>query len=378
VTWADFHTTSERLASEAEVAARSGNPTRAEELYRAAAEAEERALEALSPDKTRTLGITAVSAASLWFMSREFAKAQQVAYRWLSSDKLPVFAVRNLRDLLQTVWGEERRAASQIKFLPGDLSVSVSGGEILYGGAPLDLILRKVEEIKAFIVRTVEMKLGQPLRRGRAPDDTVREYFEPWLIQQPAGSYQFAVRVRLPNQIDLFPAQMPEIETVATTALDILRASVEEPEQGLTRLVPDEAYRTAFLKLARNLAPTGKSFDTLTVGSASAAAATVIMVPAARVSMNDVLRKQAPRIPESDEPLEVELHGILRGLSLNKDWLELTVRRADGTEEEMRVYDAGETLDDVVGPMVNRPVIVDAYRKQGAQKLHLRDIQPAE
>jgi hypothetical protein len=32
---------------------------------------------------------------------------------------LPSFAVQQLRDLLQTVWGEEMRASSGVTFLPG-------------------------------------------------------------------------------------------------------------------------------------------------------------------------------------------------------------------------------------------------------------------
>jgi hypothetical protein len=378
MTWVQFHSTSEELASRAEIATRSGEQAHAVELYRAAAEAEEQALSALPPEKARTLGITAVSAASLWFMSRDYARAQQVAYTWLSTDSLPLFATRQLRDLLQTVWGEERRAESEIRFLPGDITVSVSGGEILYGAAPLDLILQKVEEIKAFVVRTVEMKLGQPLRRGKTASESVREYFEPWLIQQPAGSYQFAVRVRTPQQTDFFPESMPEIATITTTTLDILRASVEDPEKELEHLVPDKDYRATFLKLARNLAPTGKTFQQLSVGSATAAAAPVVMLPASRLGMNEALRRQAPRIPESDLLTSVEIRGILRGLSLEKDWLDVAVKRDDGTTEEVRIHDAGETLDDVIGPMVNRRVIVDAYRRSDGIRLHLRDIQSEE
>lgn len=378
MTWLEHHTTSQRMAADAELAVREGQSERAEALYRLAAEEEARAIEALSPEKTRTLGITAVSVASLWFMAHDYARAQEVAYRWLSGDRLPPFAVAHLRDLLQTVWGEEMRSASQIKFLRGDVMVSVSGGEILYGGAPLDLILRKVEEIKAVVVRTIEMKLGQPFRRGRSAADSIRDFFEPWLIQQPAGSYQFAIRVRTPQQLDMFPGQMPEVETVATTALEILRASVEDPERELARVVPNEEYRSAFLKLARNLAPTGKTFGQLSVGSATAAAAPVIMLPAARTTMNDVLRKQAPKLLADEAPTTQRVRGILRGLSLDRDTLDVAVKKDDGTIEEVRIWDAGETLDDVVGPMVNRPVIVEAFRKKGGTRLHLRDIQPEE
>jgi hypothetical protein len=276
------------------------------------------------------------------------------------------------------VWGEEMRASSGVTFLPGDVTVSVSGGTVVYGAAPLDLIVRKVEEVKAFVVRTIEMKLGQALRRGRAPAASVQELFEPWLVQRPAGSYQFAVRVRTPAQQELFAANIPPIEAVATTALDILRASIEDPEHELERVVPDAEYRGAFLKLARNLAPTGKTFERLSIGSGTAAAAPVVMVAAARTGINQALRQYTPSPEGADGGAPVQVRGVLRGLSLERDWLEVSVRGEDGTAEEVRIFDAGETLDDVIGPMVNRPVVVEAYRKKGQKRLHLRDIQGEE
>lgn len=51
----------------AEEAVRERDNIRAVELYRLAGEAETLALEALEPTKTRTIGITAVSAASLLY-----------------------------------------------------------------------------------------------------------------------------------------------------------------------------------------------------------------------------------------------------------------------------------------------------------------------
>lgn len=375
--WTQHHSSSERAASEAELARRSGHIERAAALYREAANAEERALREVPREKARTLGITVVSAASLWFMAGDFARAQQVAYEALATGGLPAFAALQLRDLLQTVWGEEMRARSGISFLPGDVVVSVSGGDVVYGAAPLDLILRKVEEIRAVVVRTIEMKLGLALRRGRPPSGELHDAFEPWLVQQPAGSYQFAVRVRKPAQEEMFGENSPAVEEVTSTTLDILRASVENPAEELPRIVEDKEYRETFLKLARNLAPTGKSFGTLRLTSGNGAAAPVVMLPAAREAINRSIREISPRPRPAEGETSTQVRGILRGLSLNKDWLEIRVPGDEATED-IQIFDAGETLDDVIGPMVNRRVVVDAYIKKGGTRLHLRDIQPDE
>ena len=67
MSWSDFHKQSEVLAADAHEASRLGNADRAKELFSAAAEFEQRALQYVASDKPRTLGITAVSAVSLWY-----------------------------------------------------------------------------------------------------------------------------------------------------------------------------------------------------------------------------------------------------------------------------------------------------------------------
>ncbi len=74
--WAMHHTRSEEYASQAEVFNRQQEANRAAEFYRLAAEAEMNALESLALDKTRTIGITAVSAASLYYKAHESSQVR--------------------------------------------------------------------------------------------------------------------------------------------------------------------------------------------------------------------------------------------------------------------------------------------------------------
>jgi hypothetical protein len=106
MSWILHHSQSEQYAKLAEEALREQNNARAIELYRLAAEAEILALKALEPTKTRTIGITAVSAASLLYKAQEFRSSEQLAYQWLITDLLPTFAIRQLQELLQAIWSE--------------------------------------------------------------------------------------------------------------------------------------------------------------------------------------------------------------------------------------------------------------------------------
>ena len=106
MSWIEHHEVSERLASDAQAALREGRKQDALELYARAADEEMSALGSLDVSKTRTLGISAVSAVSLHYKARQFAKAEEVAVQWLNHIATPRFAKKQLRSLLQTIWEE--------------------------------------------------------------------------------------------------------------------------------------------------------------------------------------------------------------------------------------------------------------------------------
>ena len=109
------HTRSEGYASQAEELYRQHKNGRAAELYHLAAEAEVNALENLDPNKTRTIGITAVSAASLYFKAQQFLMARKIAHKWLATGLLPPFAIEQLEEILQAIRYEESRVNSGIQ-----------------------------------------------------------------------------------------------------------------------------------------------------------------------------------------------------------------------------------------------------------------------
>lgn len=109
MTWIEHHRSSERLAAEAEVAARRGERVRSQQLYAKAADAEASALGEIDPSKTRTLGITAISTVSLYLKANRLYDAEAIAYTSLASAGLPAFAAEQLRVLLQSIWSEQVR-----------------------------------------------------------------------------------------------------------------------------------------------------------------------------------------------------------------------------------------------------------------------------
>lgn len=103
MSWVEHHKRSERLASEAQVALFKDRKTEALELYAQAADAEDKALADLDRSKVRTVGISAVSAASLYYKAGDLERAGKVAAEWLRWPALPDFAKNQLRSLQQSI-----------------------------------------------------------------------------------------------------------------------------------------------------------------------------------------------------------------------------------------------------------------------------------
>lgn len=376
MSWVIHHSKSEEYASQAEAALKQGDAESATKLYQRAAEEEVTALTKLDTSKVRTLGITTVSAASLWFKAHNLRQAERVAFQWLATDFLPDFAIDQLQTILQSIWNEKIYQQSGIEFMKGEVLVSVGGGEVVTGGAPLHLILRKVDEVRNFFYRTIEMLLNLPFRRRGAPNSDIQEQFRPWLLQAPPGSYQFAVRVQKPTQMSLFREATPEVEEVTRTFLKIVEDTAKETHEDLESTVLNPEYREAFLKLSRNLAPTGKSFNRLEIKSATdTEARPIVFSPTSRQAISKTLRETKGPPEEKMVLKEEQLRGVLRALHLDQDWLEVSFPGTD--RENIRVSQTGDVIDDLVGPMVNHRVIVDVALQPDGKRL-FRDIQSEE
>ena len=368
MSWIEHHEVSEGLASRAQAAMRDGEEQKARELYARSADAEQRAVADLDTTRTRTLGISSVSAVSLYYKAAMYERAEELACRWLPTEALPVFAQEQLRSLLQSIWSEQARKRAPVRFESGQVLVSVQGGEIVSGGAPLDLIVEKVKTVQSLFHRTAELLGGLSHRRRGAPSKNIQDSCRPWLFQAASGSYQFAVAIQKEYQQNLFEPALPSPGEVSDRFLQILQAGIENPEEGLVEVVPNVDYRRTFLKLTRNLAPDGKVCKQLDVRSAGDSRP-ISLDPDVRQELGQVIRGTK----RGDETADVEpktLNGVLRAVHLDKDWLEIAADEGPSH----RVYAVGEEVDDVLGPLVNKSVIV--YVKHVGGKNRFVDIEP--
>lgn len=114
MSWATHHDEAEKYMSAADVARWRGDMADAQKNYVTAARAELLALREVDADKPRTYGITAVSAAALFYKGKEFAEAQKVAREALKVMFLPDFTKNQLEEILSAI---RQEALTKTSFL---------------------------------------------------------------------------------------------------------------------------------------------------------------------------------------------------------------------------------------------------------------------
>jgi hypothetical protein len=152
---------------------------------------------------------------------------------------------------------------------------------------------------------------------------------------------------------------------VTETFLGIIKSACEVPEVGLADVVQSDEYRRTFLKLARNLAPTGKTIGEIAI-TGTRSDHSVVLSSQSRKALGTALRQVDSSATDEEEVL---VQGVLRALDLNHGWVEV-----GEVGKLTRVYGMGDTVDDVIGPMVNQQVTVRA-RQTSRHRLTFVDIE---
>lgn len=351
MTWLEHHRQSEEFASDADVARLKGDTERARRLYGKAAEAEVRAIDVLDPSKQRTMGITAVSAVALYYKATEFPLAEKTAYRFLSLDDLPNFARIQLRDLLHAIWADHRDT-SGIAVVPSDqVNIAMSGDDIAFGSAPIGVVARCVGLVQSILYRVTEFTRDVDHRLTGNPSSDIRAACRPWILHVPTSNYQFAVTIDdTVHQRELFDDDDPRQDNsgprqIVDGFMSILRASVESPEEKLPLVVQDPDYQNTFLRLARELSPDRS--HRLSIWSPRHPQH-ISLDYATRRRIKVAIDNMA-RVPTGPR----EVRGILRAVDL--DSRRIVVRDQD--DDKHKVDGIDDTMDDLIGAMVNRLVI---------------------
>lgn len=367
MSWIDLHRSSEEHAAKADLLAREGQRDLALASYREAAELERQALQELDAGKHRTWTITAVSAASLYFMAQEVEIAQSMAHDCWSDERMLPFGKADMDDLLQEIRDQEARVRALVDVEQSFVHASIRGNRILRGAAPAGVVEGAVRNLSSLLSRAAEFETGLAYRTTARVPKRIREEYRPMVLQSAPGSFQFAVTLAGPAQPSLVTEPHPPRDDVVRRGLQIVAACVHSPEDELRDVVPDQLYRRAFLSFVRDLSPTGKAHESLELQPPNGEF-TIKLNSVTRVRLNSALED----ITSSTSELEGErqsITGTLGGIDLINDWIK--VESADGVTT-IRGIQSSEVRQ--LGLLLASPVIVTA-KAAASGNLTLLDIE---
>lgn len=370
----DQHREAERLAVQASKARDEGRTGEALNLYTSAASLEDAALWEVPVDKIRTRSVLSLSVASLLYKAHKLDEAEIRIFRFLSSEPpLEKWADKQLRLLLQVV-SDERTIADSLgrKYSGESITVALRGGEIGIGTGPLDLVLEKAAGFRSLLYRFAEWTGKYPLRKQGNPPKAVMELIQARAMEPTVGSYRLEIKLTEPSQLEMFSTGRVKPEAISDAMFQFLDSLVRGNTSELEQLVPQPEYRRAFLELTRNIAPGGKRLSEVGIYRSSKDRVQSVYLTDA------VTTKVRQALPRREFPSETrgQLAGVLRALHLDQNWLEITTPSSD----HQKCDTVHDMLDDVVGPMVNREVVVSGRwrTRKGKRKLLVEEIELIE
>ncbi|MEA5578629.1 hypothetical protein [Anabaena sp. UHCC 0451] len=304
MSWSEYHKTSQKYASQAENLYRNREFDRAAESYLLAAEQEEKALNDLPADKTRTIGITAVSSASLYFKAREFEQAKRIANKYLATELLPPFAIEELKELLQAIDKNKYGQKTGIQFIESKVLISISGREIRNDATPLDDVVSILKIFSNLFYTICEMLV---VSKHDTTLQEVKNKYNLWLVPNTLKSYQLTVSISA-TEDKLTQDTELQVENIIKKLMEIVKATTQDPEGELMKFVPDQNYQEIFMKLTRKLTLFSKitSFTQLEIKSNNDVEEhSVILFPETGEFITKALKKIKSRRKHSITPREI-------------------------------------------------------------------------
>lgn len=314
MTWLENHRRSERYASEAQVAKLRGDDRRAKELYAIAAGHEEQALNQVSPDKSRTYGITALSAVALHFKAAEFSKAKALSYRCLAFEGLPKFAYTQIEDILQSINTRQDAEAGYEGESAGTVNASLTfSGKPVVGshGIEAGFVGKALAAFETAVASTGASLNGSLREKGPIPNRTAYGLLVTGTAHGSFG-FKFEADPRRTENIVRYPQVGLAVEKVK----DILRASIESSDEDeLSEQVSDIDQRalkhlSEFLDiLAKNETVFALEFRDDMV----------------RFNDDHQVKRSAERLGRIENSENIELDGVFRGVLPNSRRVEFLV-----------------------------------------------------
>ena len=327
------------------------------------------AIDAMAEPIEPTYSVLHRSAATLALDCNDLRKAEQLAAKALSQE--PPFAIaEELREVLELVKFRRYLEQIDVELNPDEVQMTLDGPAVGVGFInPKDVIGRIECSIK-LMTRIAERLMNLPFRQRGQPGREVRNHFHPWISVPRAGSFIVDLKFTSSTGQLAFPDLSITAEVI-DEFMDLM-ATLEAPEiTELQERIPDHAYLSNFLSLAKEIAPDGLSVNKVGLTSTGSGGRRSVMV----TQNASTVPLPPPMEPTFVEPDPVELQGTLRYAdSIDQDHKNIKIIDTEGKTYDIRVSPG--MMDVIMPSHWDIPVIVKGLRTN--KIIELQQIQKME
>jgi len=353
----ELHNESMDRAESALLARMRGDHRTADDLFTESLRLELGAIELVDqlPYSEPNYSILHRSAATLALDCNDPRTAERLISKALAHDP-PAWLADELRDLFEQVHFRRHLQLRGITLAEDELQMSLAGQGVGFGVVNSGEFLQRVGDASKIIYRIVERRQNKPFREKGRMSQLIKDDYELFLSVPRAASFAVTLKLGHPLNQPMLPGFANSFEIV-DEFMTLMGLVNKADFSAIESQIPDPAYRTNFVQLAKRLAPDGESVKV--VGFTS--------IHEGRESFVEVTRPKAKIVnPEPKSTRQTELvvvTGVLRFAdATHRDSGQIkVVDLAGNTTHQVKVPEG--MMNDIVKPLWDTTVVVKGRRE---------------
>lgn len=370
---ADLHRQAMALADRAMVEAIKGNRDAALGFYRDAFVLErEAANEALSAKLGEpTVSVLHRSAATLALDAREEREAERLVATALALSP-PDDIADELRDLLEQAHFRRHLSLRGLELNPGEFQFAMTGPAVGFGIVASSEFVERVQTVETLLYRTAERNMRHPFRHHGRRKQSLQQEVAVYVSVPRAASFAVTFKIGSAPQLSLFPGGTfgDELVEEVLTCFEMLN---RRDDDLIRHRIPDPAYFTNFIGLAKRIAPDGRDITGVGFTATAAGAQREVELRRPRKDMPSPEPQELRPMFHPEEPVTVT--GRLEFASKLNQQNEIRIE-PDGGGPVHRVRVPDGLMNDIVKPLWDERVTIHGTRQ--GDEIFLVSIDPAE
>jgi hypothetical protein len=380
-TTSELHQNAMNLAEDAFIGQRSGNDSKANELFSQALALEQKAAEQLplSVNSEPTRSILYRSAASLAYNYKDFELADRLIALGLSGYP-PAEIKEELKNLYEDVNFMRHLKSNGLVMDKSQWLMTIAGDVVRYGGTAADYLMMRVDRISSLFYRTVERMLKQPYRITGSVDKVIKQNYGLYINSFAPGSFAVSFQVGTPDPQTEIPGiekSLPiEPEIVVDEIMNCFEIFESDEPKKLKDHMNDKNYYENFIGLAKQIAPDGKKINLVGFTTVRNGKDKPVALRKSRKEIQRDLKEidvaedvDKSRMPFSKSGILMYANTPLRGSYGIVKLLEKNTNQKYDLKVPISI------MKDVVQPYYEEHVSIQGYEKDG--KIYLEEINPS-